>query len=343
MFTFTKRKFIFSVFCLMLFSMASTSLFAETFRVAKCHIINLKEDTDFSDSQKLGLNDALAIYIPEERLFLEGIEIKMEIPEDMAMWRDCCGAYIYDSIRPAPTSQQIDYSGSKIFFGVVPGKLSWILQIPLTKNAQFKTNQYTKTIEQIPSAKGNFVFLRLQQIMKGVPDEVMNSKINFTVRPILSDKGQLKIKLETPQLDEQQVQSEENNITIFIDNEVCPAEDSEKGVLLASGIHNVNVISENYRTEVRKVRIDPAKKMELAITLKSIEPTVIITAPEGATVFLDDEKFEALGKEVVITEGDHKISCSIGDYQIVRSLSITKGRSYKVNLTVDLQISEDDE
>ena len=341
MFTFTKRKFIFSLFCLILFSLAS-SLFSETFRVAKCHVINLKEETDFADSQKLGLNDALAIYIPEERLFLEGIEIKMEIPEDIAMWRDCCGAYIYDSIRPAPTSQQIDYSGSKIFFGVVPGKLSWILQIPLTKNAQFKTNQYTKTIEAIPSAKGNFIFLRLQQIMKGVPEEVMNSKINFTVRPILSDKGLLKIKLELPQLEEEQTPSPENNITIFIDNEVSPAEDSEKGILLASGIHNVNVISENYRTEVRKVRIDPAKKMELAITLKSIEPTVIITAPEGASVFLDDEKFEALGKEVVITEGDHKISCGIGDYQIVRSLSVTKGRSYKVNLTVDLQISEDE-
>ena len=178
--------------------------------------------------------------------------------------------------------------------------------------------------------------------MKGVPEEVMNSKINFTVRPILSDKGLLKIRLDLPQLEEEQTPSPENNITIFIDNEVSPAEDSEKGILLASGIHNVNVISENYRTEVRKIRIDPAKKMELAITLKSIEPTVIITAPEGATVFLDDEKFEALGKEVVITEGDHKISCGIGDYQIVRSLSVTKGRSYKVNLTVDLQISEDE-
>ena len=343
MFTGTKKKIIFSLFCVMFVFAASSGLFAETFRVAKCHVVELKEDTSYSVSQKLGLSDALAIYIPEERLFLEGIEIKMEIPEDMAMWRDCCGAYIYDGIRPAPTSQQIDYSGSKIFFGVVPGKLSWILQIPLTKTAQFKTNQYTKTIEEIPSAKGNFVFLRLQQIMKGVPDEVANSKINFSIRPILSDKGLLKIKLETPQLEGAQPENEEQNITVFIDNEVSPADITEKGLLLTSGIHNVNVISENYRTEVRKVRIDPAKKMELAITLKSIEPTVIITAPEGATVFLDDEEFKDLGKEVVITEGDHKISCGIGDYQIVRSLSVTKGRSYKVNLTVDLQISEDDE
>ena len=342
MFASVKRKFIFSLLIIASVYSYGSLLFAETFRVAKCHIIDLKEDISFSASQKLGLNDALAVYLPEERLFLEGIEFKMEIPQDMALWRDCCGAYIYDGIRPAPTGQQIDFSGSKIFFGVVPGKLSWILQLPLTKNAQFKTNQYTKTIEAIPSANGNFVFLRLQQIMKGVPDEVMNAKITVTVRPILSDKGLLKVKLSTPSGTELKTDDQENNVSIFVDNEAYLTQDAQKGFVLGTGIHNVSVISENYRTEVRKVRIDQAKTTELEIVLKSIEPTVLITAPEGATVYLDDEKFEDLGKEVEISEGDHKIRCGIGDYEIVRSISVTKGRSYKVNLTVDLQISEDE-
>ncbi|MBO4629293.1 MAG: PEGA domain-containing protein [Treponema sp.] len=342
MFACKKRKPIFSFLLIVLFCTCFSSLYAETFRVAQCHIIELTEDTSFSSTKKLGLNDSLAVYIPEERLFLEGIEFKMDIPEDMAIWRDCCGAYIYDGIKPAPKAQQIDYSGSKIFFGVVPGKLSWILQLPLTKTAQFKTNQYTKTIETIPTAQGNFVFLRLQQIMKGVPDEVMNGKITITVRPILSDKGLLKIKLSKLEASEQKEENTEENISIFIDNNPYLAQDVQKGFVLGTGIHNVNVISENYRTEVRKVRIDQAKITDLEIILKSIEPTVIITAPEGATVYLDDEKFEDLGKEVVIPEGDHKIRCGIGDYEIVRSLSVSKGRSYKVNLTVDLQISEDE-
>ena len=341
MFACKKRKPIFSFLLIVLFCTCFSSLYAETFRVAQCHIIELTEDTSFSSTKKLGLNDSLAVYIPEERLFLEGIEFKMDIPEDMAIWRDCCGAYIYDGIKPAPKAQQIDYSGSKIFFGVVPGKLSWVLQLPLTKTAQFKTNQYTKTIETIPSAQGNFVFLRLQQIMKGVPDEVMNGKITITVRPILNDKGLLKVKLSTPE-SETKTTPQEENISIFIDNNAFNVQDAQKGFVLTTGIHNISVISDNYRTEVRKVRVDQAKITDLEIVLKSIEPTVIITAPEGATVYLDDEKFEDLGKEVVISEGDHKIRCGIGDYEIVRSLSVTKGRSYKVNLTVDLQISEDE-
>ena len=342
MLTFEKRKVIFSLLLAAAIS-APSLLFAETFRVGQCHVINLKEETSFTASKKLGLNDAIAIYIPEERLFLEGIEIKMEIPEETAMWRDCCGAYVYDSIRPVPTEQQIDFSGSKIFFGVVPGKLSWVLQIPLTTTAQFKTNQYTKTIEKIPSAQGNFVFVRLQQVMKGVPDEVMNSKITFNVRPILSDKGLVSVKLTYPEDTSAAEQADSQNVTVFIDNDTYSLQDVVNGMVVSTGIHNVSVISENYRTEVRKVRIDQAKKTELLVELKSIEPTVIITAPEGAVVYLDEERFDSLGKEFVLTEGDHKIRCGIGDYEIIRTLSVTKGRTYKVNLTVDLQILEDDE
>lgn len=337
MLRFAKRKIIFSL----LFTVLSSALLcAETFRVAKCHVVELKEDTSYSASEKVGLNDALTIRIPEERLFLEGIEIKMEIPEETATWRDCCGAYVYDGIRPNPTPQQIDFSGNKIFFGVLPGKLSWVLQIPLTQNAQFKTDQYTKTIEKIPSAQGNFVFVRLQQIMKGVPDEVMNSKITFTVRPILSDKGLIKLKLTYPELPEGIAAAD--SVTVFVDNVPYLTADVEKGIVMETGIHNISVISENYRTEVRKVRIDQAKKIEVPVELKSIEPSVIITAPEGAKVYLDEEPFDSLGKETLLEEGDHKIRCKIGDYEILRTVSVVKGRTYKVNLTVDLQIEEGD-
>ena len=90
------------------------------------------------------------------------------------------------------------------------------------------------------------------------------------------------------------------------------------------------------------VIIDQAKITEVTIDLKSIEPTLLITAPEGSKVYLDDEEFTEIGKEYLIAEGEHKIRCAIGDYEIIRTLSVTKGRTYKVNLTVDLQISEDE-
>ena len=45
-------------------------------------------------------------------------------------------------------------------------------------------------------------------------------------------------------------------------------------------------------------------------------------------------------KEFVITEGEHKIKFSIGDYEIVRSINAIKGKTYTANFSLDLDISE---
>ena len=42
----------------------------------------------------------------------------------------------------------------------------------------------------------------------------------------------------------------------------------------------------------------------------------------------------------VITEGEHKIKFSIGDYEIVRSITAIKGKTYTANFSLDLDISE---
>lgn len=321
---------------------AAAALWAEPFRVAKLHIVNLEQDEAFESSQYLGLNDALALYLPENRDFIEGIEIKMNIPEQIALWQDCCACYIYENINPLPTKEQIDFSGNKIFFEVLPGKLSWILQIPLKNENHLKTNQYTKKLDRTPNLSNNLIFLRMQQIMKGIPDTAMNSKITMTIRPILADKGLLKLNIDAVEPNSENYEEkdeEEIFYTLFIDD--VPVEETDKGIILDTGIHNLSLISENYRTEVRTVRIDQAKTTELDIQLKSIEPTIIITTPESAEVFLDEEPCEIIGKEFLISEGEHKIKFIIGDYEIIRSLSVFKGKTYKVNLAVDLQINEE--
>lgn len=352
---FSLRKYTVSIFSL--FAMLAIPVFAEQFRVAKLHTVSISEDINSEAEAALELNDALAIFLPESRTFIEGIEIKMSIPEETALWRDCCACIIYDSVNPTPAATQIDFSGNKIFFEVLPGKLSWFLQIPLTETKQFKTNQYTTRLEKKPELSGNYIFLRLQQVMKGVPDSVLDSKIKMHIKPVLSDKGILNLDIQEAELQlqtKEELQAEEeasedqealNNsdsepfYTVFIDDN--PVQDAFDNIILSTGIHTVSVISESYRTEVRTVRIEQAKKSDLTIQLKSIEPTLIITAPEGTKIQLDGEDFAETGKEIIISEGEHKVTFIIGDYEIIRSISAIKGKTYKANLAVDLQISEE--
>lgn len=318
----------------LLFFLSLSFLSAESFRVSKVKTVNLTNDFTTEKNTSVGINEALAIFLPEDKTFLQGLEIKMDIPSAIASWPDCVACSIYNDISPKPSETRIDYSGTRFFVNTLPGRLSWILQIPLTKNNTIKSNNYTSKTEVLTNIKNDSVFLRFQSIMKGIPSEILKSSINVTVKPILIDKGYLNLSLISNQ--EEKLQP----CTLYIDDKTIGISDSAK-VLLDSGVHNITVISEFYRTEVRKVRVDQAKTTDLLIELKSVEPTLLILAPEGTLVFLDEEPCTTIGTEFVISEGEHKIKFTVGNYEILRTINVIKGKTYKANFSLDLDITEE--
>jgi len=324
---FTYKKIIISL----ILTFVVLNLTAESFRTGKLSVINVRQETDFEDSVKAGTNEAIALILPEEKKFIEGIELKFEIPESIACWQDSIACSIFDEVSPYPSAKQIDYSGSKKFYATLPGRLSWVVQIPFSQSDSLKTNQYTTIVEQIPDIKNGYIFLRFQPVMKGIPEETMNSKIKVTVKPALADKGELKLSFNG---DYQTVPC-----AIFIDEQQISLDENNK-IILDTGVHNISIVSSEYRNENRTVRIDQAKTTDLNIELKSIEPTVLVTAPEGTSIFIDEKQFTTMGKEINIEEGEHKIRFVIGDYEIIRTLSAIKGKTYNVDCTVDLQIQE---
>ena len=326
---FIKKSIIFS------FTLALTAqLCAESFRTGKLHALSVKQEIDSEEQLFLGTNESLAIKLPEDKTFIEGIEIKMDIPEAIAYWQDCVACSIYNKISPAPAENHIDYSGSRQFVSTLPGRLSWVLQVPLKKETSLKQNQYTTLMDSVADFADGIIFLRLQPVMKGVPEEALESKIKLTVKPILTDKGELKLTLTTSG------DKKPENTTIYVDDKLVTLSKAGKA-FLDKGVHNLSVVSTSYRNEVRTLRIDRAKTTELQIELKSIEPSLFITAPEGTKTFLDDKDFSAFGKETFIEEGEHKIRFTVGDYEIVRTLNAIKGKTYKVNCSVDLTITEE--
>ena len=308
------------------------ALNAESFRVSKVHELSVVQTAESEGTARLGINEALAITLPEDQTFIEGLELKFDIPEAVASWMDSVACSVYANISPTPKSTQIDYNGTRAYVKTLPGKLSWVLQIPLKKDNSIKSNNYTTKVDSVITPSKNVIFVRLQPVMKGVPEETLNSIIPITVKPILMNKGQLVFKLVAPE-------KKLEPCTVFIDDKMTSLSENSK-VLLDAGVHDISIISEAYRNEVRTVRIDRAKTTELTVEMKSLEPTLLITAPEGTEVLLDEAKCTTFGKEFVITEGEHKIKFTIGDYEIVRTITAIKGKTYTANFSLDLQITE---
>lgn len=326
----TKNKIYFSAFIFFSFCMI---LSAETFRVSKMHTVEIQQDITSEASELIGINESLAIFLPKDKEFIEGLEIKMDIPEAVAEWMDSVACSVYDNVKPKPSTNQIDYSATRQFVSTLPGRLSWVLQIPFIKENSLKANKYTTKMDTIPNLSQNVVFIRLQPVMKGIPEETLNSKIKITAKPILLNKGKLELSLNS--------KDDLAQCSVFIDDKSVEFSQNPQKIILDTGIHNISIISETYRNEVRTVRIDQAKTTELIVEMKSIEPTLIVIVPDGAKVTLDNEDFTTFKTEVPITEGEHKISFSIGNYEIAKTINVVKGKTYTANFLVDLEISEE--
>ena len=307
-------------------------LFCETFRIRKLLPVQLTGTMQNEQTLISGINDSIVIFLPDDTTYLEGIEIKIAIPDEVAAWQGSVAFSLYNDITPAPRVSQIDYSGTRAYVSPLPARRSWTVQIPLFAASSFKESPYAVKLAVVPDIKRGFVFIRLQPAMKGIPDETINAALKISVKPILNNKGKLLISTTYPG-------DELLPYMLFIDDTQATLTDDSW--ILPSGIHNVSIVSEFYRNETRTVRVDQAKTTELVVQLKSVTPTLLITAPANTIVYLDDEKCSVFGKEFEIAEGEHTVRFLMGDYEVVRTFTMQKGKSYTASLAVDVDIAEE--
>lgn len=323
-----KRKFRFFLTVIVL--LISINLYGETFRVHKA--IPLKISNFSEKSAEFGINDSVAIFLPEDKTFIQGIELIIQIPKAIADWRDSVAMTLYDNITPVPSESVIDYSGTKKIVTTLPSKLTWIVHIPTTQINSIKDDGYVTKLNIIPDVSSNFVFVRFQPAMKGVPDETYNSTITVTAKPILINNGILDLSI---------FDADNNSIQTEVTIDESPAVLNNGKIMLAPGNHSISVYHEDFRTETRSVVIEQAKTTEISLTLKSAEPIIKLCAPATAEIFLDDMPFSETNTDIPVSEGEHQIKMLLGGYELIRNINILKGKTYNINLMIDLDISEE--
>lgn len=308
---------------------------AETFRVhatKKLSVSSYGEKT----SVLIGINEALIIEIPEDMTYVQGIELGFKIPQDIAFWRDCVAWSFYTDLTPEPQDDLIDYSGTRNTTGTFGTSLGLNMQIPLTPINSIKKTPYSIYIENTPDIINGKIFLRLQLVMKGTPDSLMDSLIEVTAKPILINKGKLLLDLIPP--DNKDMQS----YTLYVDGKT--QEYTEDGIFLDTGVHDINLISDFYRNEVRTITIDQAKTKELSINLRDITPLVRINAPVSTKVYCDDQEVtdNDFTQYFKVQQGQHVFKFVIGDYEIIRTLTAINGESYTLTVSVEAEINQDE-
>ena len=308
-------------------------LAAEMFRVHKTVLLQMGADGG-TESVSAGINDAVAIAIPEDLTFVQGIEVLFKVPQAVSYWQDAVAWSIYSGLKKKPTERTIDYRGERIAFGTFANSLSLVLKVPISGEHSIKKDAYSYLVETVPDFNNGMLFIRMQLVMKGTSDEIDNALFEISAKPIYINKGRLDLSVVPP------AGMEGKPYTVFIDGEA--AEIPDGGLFLTPGQHNVSIVSEHFRNEMRTITVAQAKTMQLSIELRDIAPSVRIAAPVNTALFFDDKPLQNDGNAFSVTPGSHTIRFVIGGYELIKTITAVKGRSYTLSVNVDATVSEEE-
>lgn len=313
----------------------SVSAYAESFRTHALFPVTISEEQSSEQVVTVGINDSIAIFLPEKMTYCEGLEIQMQIPRAVAEWRDSVVFCIYGNIYPHPNAETIDFTGTRLHLSVLPMRSTWNVQIPLKHDNTIKADAFAEQLNIVPDISSGFLFVRFQPAMKGIPNETLEAHIRCTIRPILINKGALFLDVSAP--------GDKPYIVLVDDKQVPSGHFSveNSGNLIDVGNHTISIVSEHYRNETRTIRVEQAKTVSLSVTLKDIAPTLFVAPSAGVEIFWDDEPFNATGREVVINEGEHRIKFKTSAYELTKQIYAQNGKSYTASLSLDIQVTEE--
>ncbi len=309
---------------------AFSAVAAENFRVHKTILITLPSEPGKSETATAYCNDAVSIILPEDKTFIQGIEISIKVPQVVVEWRDSVAWSIYKDISPRPTEKKIDYKGTRIHTGTYGISLRKTIQIPLVNPNTIKRDSYSEYLPLDLTVDEEQIFFRMQLAMKGASDDIPQKPFEITVRPLLIDKGRFVLNTESPDGKESEA------YTLFIDGKSVSGSD----MLLDTGTHTVSLVSDSYRNEVRTINITQGATTDLSIRFRDITPQILIASPDSATVFIDGQEVANPKEPYPVQQGDHMVKFVIGDYEVVKQVSAVNGRSYTVAVSIDAEISE---
>jgi len=283
-------------------------------------------------SVNLGINSSVIFNLGGEVRFLRGVELEITAPQVWLSYRGSLVMSAYNNINPQITAGIADMDGSRIAFEPLPSKLQIIYQIPIRQNHGLRTTPYITVPTGIIAPSTFPLLFSLSPVLKGVTTEFENMTFNLTVRPILSDEGAVKVIPRFPP------QLRNRPITVLINDNVIS--NISELVFLREGEHHLLILSDDYRNESRRFVVERAKVLDLVVELQDPAPTLIFEAPQNAQIFLDNVPLTRSREPVKVEPGQHEVRFQIGDYTVIRTLNIQRGKTYRVALEVDLSIDE---
>lgn len=326
-------------FLFIIFLVFPFGLHANSFRTVIENNITVTTDNLRGVTAQLGLNGSVVINLGDERRFFRGIELELSAPQNWLRYRNSIAMEIHNNltIQTSPGGARInaaaDVTGNRIASEALPNRLRMVYHIPMRTAHGLRTTPYATVPSPVIAVNSFPIIFSLSPLTKVITSDLENMRFNLTVRPILSDEGAVRLITRFP------ASLPGRPFTVLINDDVIS--DISQQVVLREGEHHLVVLSEDYRNISRRFLIERGRVHDLIIELQDTTPILIFEGPQNANIFLNDSPVNSM-ESVAVEPGLHEIKYQMGDYTIVKTLNVQRGRSYRIALTVDILIQEID-
>ena len=326
-----KRAVILMTVCLLI---SRVTLQADSFRTDMEGSIEITPEKLSGGSVTVGINSSVLITLGAEARFLRGIEFEITAPQSWIQYRGAVVMVVYNNINGQTSTGIADITGAQIALDPLPPRIQIIYQLPVRQGHGLRTTT-SVTVPQAIALPSTFpIVFRLMPVIKGLSSELENMTFNFTARPILSDEGAVRLIPRYP------AQLRNRPFTVLIDDNVISNISDQ--ILLREGEHHLVILSDDYRNESRRFVVERAKIIDLTIELQDPTPVIIFESPQNAVIYLNNARISGNNEPVMVEPGVHEVRVQIGDYTILQTLNVQKGKTYRVALAVDLTVQEED-
>jgi hypothetical protein len=209
-----------------------------------------------------------------------------------------------------------------------------VYQIPVRRNHGLRTSPYATVVGSTVLPSGFPVLFKLLPIIKGLNEELETMRFVLTARPILGDEGAVRFNFRYPG------QLQGRPFIVLIDDVVV--ENIAEEQLLREGEHHLVVLSDDYRNESRRFMVEKAKSLVVVVELKDPTPLIIFEAPGNAQIFLNNSLVSRDSGPIPVDAGVHEAKFQVGDYTLTRIITVERGKTYRIALSVGIDIEENE-
>jgi hypothetical protein len=311
---------------------------AEPFRTLIAGSLEVSANSPDGAALNLNYNNSALIQLGGGARFLRGIELELSAPQLWLSHRGSLAMEVYaelarsSSREGAPSPGVNDLEGQRIAFDPLPNRITIVYQIPVRQSHGLRTTPYAIVPAGITLPSSFPILFRLMPIIKGMSDELEKMEFILTARPILGDEGALRLVPRYPE------QLRGRPFTVLIDDVVVENIAEER--LLKEGEHHLVVLSEDYRNESRRFMVERAKRLDLIIDLQDPTPLLIFEAPENARISLNNSPVSRDGSPTPVNPGVHEVKFEVGNYTLTKTITVERGKTYRIALTVGIDIEE---